>query len=183
MSATKQIGLKLACILSLSLFLITCASIVPKNNEHISPSQLTHKDETPKSVVIMPFDNLTTENGLEILTRTSFYNHFSSKNYRDIELSEIDRGLEILEKSSSKSWKDLSASSIGKFFNADYIIYGKVREFKKIFLGIYSQLSLKVEVVMLDSADGELFWTKTVTKRSQVGLTTCMIAANAGQEY
>ncbi|MFC1869515.1 GNA1162 family protein [Thermodesulfobacteriota bacterium] len=171
MSYTKQIRLNPASIISLliPILFFSCTSIVPRNYDYVSTLQLDQKDDSPKSVVIMPFDNETTEMGIEILTRKSFYNHFSSKNYRDIELSAVDRGLEILGSGGTKTWRDLSPSSIGKHFHADYIIYGRIKEFKKVFLGIYSQILLTVELEMLDSENGNLVWGRTVTSRSHEG--------------
>ncbi|MBP1742850.1 MAG: hypothetical protein H6Q48_5143, partial [Deltaproteobacteria bacterium] len=42
----------------------------------------------------MPFDNLASDEEMGSVVRRSFYNHFSSKNYRDIELGAVDRALE-----------------------------------------------------------------------------------------
>ncbi len=154
----------------LLIFLIGCTSIIPRDiQDYTSPEKIDKEDSTPKTVVVMPFDNETDENGIEILVRKSFYNHFSSKNYRDLELAAIDRGLTIFVEKPPSSWRDLSPSSIGEFFHADYIIYGRVRELKKIFLGIYSQIILKLEIEMVDCKNGNLILGKTVIKRSHEG--------------
>lgn len=151
------------------LLLSACASIPPQNSGYVSNTRISETDHAPKSVIIMPFDNDTTEKGIEILARKSFYNHFSSKNYRDFELDETDHGLEMLTKGSPASWRDLSPSRVGKFFHADYVIYGRVRSYKKIFLGIYSQISLGLELEMIDCSNGDLLFGKTVIQRSHDG--------------
>ncbi len=164
-----RFSVKPAFILSLAVILLSCSSVGLGKKEYIAPLQLNQKDNTAKSALIMPFINETDQTGIEELTRTSFYNHFSSKNYRDFELTEIARGLATLEKNSSSSWEDLPPADIGKFFHADYVIYGRVKEFKKIFLGIYSQIVLTVHMEVRDGSTGYLVWMKTVSKRSHEG--------------
>ena len=160
--------LKSFFIMPLFVLLLTCTSI-PSQNQVISPSQWFQKDDSPKTVVILPFDNDTPEKDIEILVRKSFYNHFSSKNYHDFELNEVDSALETLQHASSQAWRDLSPSSLGDLFHADFIIYGKVKEYKKIFMGIYSQIALNVEVEMVECRSGNGFWRKTIIKRSHEG--------------
>ena len=156
-------------ILSLSCLVITCSSAAPRKAKYVSPVQPDRNRDAPPSVAIMPFDNNTSEDGIEILVRKSFYNHFSSKNYRDIELTEIDRGLRILANNSLSSWRDLTPAELGNFFHADFLIYGRVKEFKKVFLGIYSQIILRLELEMIDCVHGNLFFGKTIIKRSHEG--------------
>ena len=158
MCLDRSLGLKPACLVFLSFLFTTCSSIAPRDIEYVSSLQMSQMDDTPKSVVIMPFDNDTSEIGIELLIRKSFYNHFSSKNYRDFELNEVDRGLKILENSSSTLLKDISPPNIGKFFHADYVVYGRVKEYKKLFLGIYSQIILEVKLKMVESEDGKVVW-------------------------
>ena len=117
----------------------------------------------------MPFDNLTTDEEMGSLVRRSFYDHFSSKNYRDIELSTVDRVLESLQKKQSGAWRDVPPESLGKFLHADFVIYGKARNYEKLFFGIYSQIALTVEVEMVDCSNGKGVWWKTETKRSHEG--------------
>ena len=117
----------------------------------------------------MPFDNDTQEQNLEKLVRKSFYNHFSSKKYHDFELNEVDRSLKILEDISSRPWKEIPVSSLGEFFHTDFIIYGQVKDFEKVFLGIYSQIALKVKIEMVEASTGEVVLSRTITKRSHEG--------------
>jgi hypothetical protein len=117
----------------------------------------------------MPFENLTSYEEMGLLVRKSFYNHFSSKNFRDIELSTVDRALESLQKAQSGAWRDVPPETMGKYLHADFVIYGRVKDYQKIFLGVYSQLALTVEVEMVDCRDGKGVWWKTETKRSHDG--------------
>jgi hypothetical protein len=117
----------------------------------------------------MPFDNLTTDEEMGSLVRKGFYNHFSSKNYRDIEMSTVDRALESIQRTQSGAWRDVPPETLGKYLHADFVIYGKVKEYEKLFLGIYSQLVLTVEVEMVECHSGKGVWWKTETKRSHDG--------------
>jgi hypothetical protein len=117
----------------------------------------------------MPFDNLTGDEEIGPLVRKSFYNHFSSKNFRDIELTTVDRGLESIQKARSGTWREVPPETLGKYLYADFVIYGKVKDYQKLFLGIYSQIALTVEVEMVDCRNGKGVWWKTDTKRSHDG--------------
>ena len=117
----------------------------------------------------MPFDNLTSNEEIGALVRKSFYSHFSSKNYRDIELREVDRALESIGSQHSGRWRDVPPEALGQYLHADYVIYGKVKDYQKLFLGVYSQILLTVEVEMVECRTGKGVWWKTETKRSHDG--------------
>jgi TolB-like protein len=121
------------------------------------------------TVAVMPFVNETEEPELESLLRKSFYNHFSSKTYRDIELSAVDRGLAVWEKENARSWKALSTEELGDLLQTDIVIYGKVQDYEKLFMGIYSQISMKAQIEMVNCTSGEGIWWKTLVKRSHDG--------------
>ena len=117
----------------------------------------------------MPFDNLTSDDEMGTLVRKSFYNHFSSKNYRDIELSTVDRALESIRKTQAGAWREVPPETLGKYLHADYVVYGKVRDYQKLFLGVYSQIVLSVEVELVECRSGQGVWWKAETKRSHDG--------------
>jgi hypothetical protein len=131
--------------------------------------QWTENDTTSKTVVILPFENHTPEKDVETLVRKSFYNHFSSKNYHDMELSEVDGVLKTLQETSSQTWKDFSAAFLADLFDTDFIVYGRVEEFEKKFLGIYSQIALKVALEMVDGKSADVVFRKTIIRRSHEG--------------
>lgn len=155
-------------IIPFLLIFLSCASILPKNND-VCSLHWTEKDQGPKTVVILPFDNNTSEKDVELLARKSFYNYFSSKTYHDFELSEIDRALKSLKDSSSQAWKDLSPVNLGNLFHSDYLIYGRVEEFKKLFLGVYSQIAIKIKIEVVEGRSGKVVCKKTILKRSHDG--------------
>jgi hypothetical protein len=168
LSLAKKRLLKHSANLLLLLFVFSCSSSDSQRMDSASPAWLP-KDGAPPTVAIMPFDNLTTDEEMGSLVRKGFYNHFSSKNYKDIELSTVDRALESIQKTQSGAWRDVPPESLGKYLHADFVIYGKVLDYDKLFLGIYSQLALTLEVEMVDCRSGKGVWWKTETKRSHEG--------------
>jgi TolB-like protein len=150
-------------------FILSCSSFSSQQAiDSVSPAWLPKDGLTP-SVAIMPFDNLTSDEEMGTLVRKSFYNHFSSKNYRDIELSTVDRALESIQKTQAGTWREVPPETLGKYLHTDYVIYGKVKDYQKLFLGVYSQIALTVEVEMVDCRNGKGVWWKTETKRSHDG--------------
>ena len=89
----------------------------------------------------MPFDNLTPDEEMGTLVRNSFYNHFSSKNYRDIELSTVDRALESIQRTQAGTWREVPPETLGKYLHADYVMYGKVKDFQKLLRGLLPDCS------------------------------------------
>jgi len=166
---TDQRFLKTVFLLPLLFMPLSCTPLQLRDNGDIVSRLRTQQENGAIKVVILPFENGTSEKEMEVLVRRSFYNHFSSKRYHDIELDEIDRALEEIGKTSTKTWRDLTPSALGQLFHTDLVIYGKVMEYNKIFLGLYSQIAMTVQVEMVGCKSGEGLWRKTVTKRSHDG--------------
>lgn len=156
-------------VFSLFFLFLSCTSSLLNDDGNGRSRGWASQETGAIKAVVLPFENDTSEKEMEELVRRSFYNHFSSKRYHDIELDEIDRALEQVRKTSSGTWRDMTPSALGHLFQTDLVIYGRVQEYKKIFLGIYSQIALTVQVEMVACKTGEGIWRKTVTKRSHDG--------------
>jgi len=151
------------------LFLFSCSSFSSQRSiDSVSATWLS-KDGPPPTVAVMPFDNLTSDEEMGSLVRKSFYNHFSSKNFKDIELRTVDRALESIQRTQAGAWREVPPETLGKYLHTDYVIYGKAKDYQKLFFGVYSQLVLTVEVEMVDCRNGTGVWWKTLTKRSHEG--------------
>lgn len=155
-----------AVILILS---VSCGGLSPQRQGEGHTPGWINKYDRPLTVVILPFENLTPEQGLESLVREGFSNHFSSMNFRDIEPSEVDRILRNYIGNHAGTWRDLPPARLGELFHADFMVLGKVIEYKKLFAGLYSQIALGVELEMVECRTGEGVWSMTLIKRSHDG--------------
>jgi hypothetical protein len=155
------------------IFFLSCESLTPGSQPKISAAHWILEHKGPVTVAILPFQNQTQEEGLEEVVRKSFYNNFSSKNYHDIELDHVDQILNSYRHSyrekSSREWNRLSPYLLGEILQADIIIYGKIKDFKKHYMGIYSQISLELEIKMVRCATGRVLWEDSTLKRSHDG--------------
>lgn len=161
--------LTLIALLAMCLLSFLSCTEISLRDKNISKTYLPDNPGRPVWVAVLPFENHTEEKDIHKLVRESFYSHFSSKNYQDNELGEIDRVLSRIEDTSSGPWKELTAPNLCGVFHADYLIYGKVLSFKRYFLGIYSQIALEVEIDMKDCSTGETLWREKLLKRSHEG--------------
>lgn len=151
------------------LSLICCASKPPGNPPVTASLLKLHEGGLPLTAVILPFENLTPQEDLHTIVRETFCGRFGAKNYHDYELNEVDRILEMYGRTHSQRWQDLSHQALGELFQADVLVYGKALEYKKYFLGIYSQISLAVGIEMVECRTGEVIWEKALLKRSHDG--------------
>lgn len=156
-----------APLILLICILLSCSSS-PIYYDVGGVSSLINK-KAPLRVAILPFENLTSEPNWEDVLRVSFYNHFSSKNYIDIELNVVDRAISSLEKSTGKGFREISNSRLGEVLNADILIYGRLNSYNRYFLGLYSQISITVQVELVDAKTGNVIWKRSLTKRSHEG--------------
>lgn len=156
-------------VVQLALVASSCSLLQPVTEEESASARLLSLHPDHKRVVILPFLNSTDYEDIGELVRKSFYNHFSSKNYYDFELSEVDSAITALEELYVKNWQRIPAQELGKFFHADYIIYGDVRGLKRIYLLFYSQIALTVNARMLETRQGNVVWEETTVKRLHSG--------------
>ncbi|MEN2993771.1 MAG: GNA1162 family protein [Thermodesulfovibrio sp.] len=138
----------LFCLLLLP-FLLSCASM-PEIKKEAEETKIS-EEELPKTVAILPFENKTEEIGIANQLRKAFYNHFSSKPYRDIELTIVDEKIVQLEKSTGKSILEISPKDICQALGCDGLIYGRVTDYKKIYAVAYSQLGIEAEVWIINT--------------------------------
>ncbi len=117
----------------------------------------------PRTVAILPFDNATAELGIAEEVRRAFYNQFSSKSYGDIELAAVDAKLLTLDRDSKASpdTKDKTYyQSLCQSLGCDGVITGRVVDFRKIFMGVYSELAVSAEISLLNAQTGEVILTR-----------------------
>ncbi|MGC8796574.1 GNA1162 family protein [Thermodesulfovibrio sp.] len=135
------------------LFIASCATM-PEVKKESHQTEIS-EEELPKTVAILPFENKTEELGIANQVRKAFYNHFSSKPYRDIELSIVDEKIIQLEKSKGKNILEIPPKEICEALGCDGLIYGRVTDYKKIYAVAYSQLGIEAEVWMINTRTGK----------------------------
>lgn len=163
------------CLLLLPLIL-SCASL-PEIKKEAEDTKISD-EELPKTVAILPFENKTEEIGIANQVRKAFYNHFSSKPYRDIELSLIDEKIVQLEKTHGKSILEISSKDICQALGCDGLVYGRVIDYKKIYAVAYSQLGIEAEVWMINAKTGkEIFRLKDSVRYHEGGIPLSPLSA------
>ncbi|MCF8062994.1 MAG: SPOR domain-containing protein [Deltaproteobacteria bacterium] len=153
----------------LLLLTLSCAGSPSEDPDRQPALQDLLAEPGAKIAVILPFDTPPDEPEIGPLVRTAFYSHFSPRNYLDIEPSRVDRLLDRRDDETEEGWRHLSPVELGALFRSDFVIYGRVLNFDRTFLGIYSQIVLTVGLEMVSCRTGEGVWRKTLTKRSHDG--------------
>jgi len=116
----------------------------------------------PQCIAILPFDNKTgntPNSSTERLTLTDekieqlrwiLYSHLAPHSYQDIELKKVDQALSKLN---NKHY-----TAIGKALHCDALLIGEITEYDADFLGLYSQISIGVDLKLIAAKDGTVLW-------------------------
>ncbi|MEW6674995.1 MAG: GNA1162 family protein [Nitrospirota bacterium] len=151
------------------IILVSCAPMQKIKKD--KPEVVALEGELPRVVAVMPFQNDTQEIGVANQVRRAFYNHFSSKPYRDVELALIDEKIVHLEKSTGKGILDLKPQEVCQAMGCDGLIYGRITDYKKVYAGVYSQLGVEAEVWMVNTGTGkEVFRIKDSVRYHEGGV-------------
>jgi hypothetical protein len=156
--------LSAACLLML---LTACAPKKPIANQELHRVLATA--DPPRTVAVLPFGNRSDAQGLEELVRTSFYSHLSALAYQDVELHEVDVRLKNNGLTSPDSFSAMPAQNLGRLLEADAVIFGEVTEFERVFVGVYSQLSVGASITIYDTRNGRELWQDNYVSRFHEG--------------
>ena len=131
------------------------------------------KEHQPKTVAILPFKNETKkEEAFEIVRRT-FYNHFSSLRYGDLELFKVDQRLKKTGFTDPDEINKLSSQRLGKILGVDAVIYGRITHYDRAYAAVYSKVSVGAAVKMVDTKTNEFLWSgQHVQSKHQGGVPT-----------
>ena len=117
-------------------------------------------DRLPNRVAVLPFENATGVKEAPEIVRRSFYGHFALKSYRDVELHKVDAILRKNHLLDRLGFLGAPAADLGRSLEADGLVYGRITGFNRIFLGLYSRVSVEVDVRLVDAATGKVVWRK-----------------------
>ncbi|HBR22396.1 MAG TPA: hypothetical protein DD713_07530 [Nitrospiraceae bacterium] len=146
--------LSVSSILFILIFLSSCAP-TEKIKKDTPEAQAVAAEELPRIVAVLPFQNDTEERGIANQVRKAFYNHFSSKPYKDIEPSILDEKIVYLEKSTGKTVLEMKPAEVCQSLGCDGLVYGRITDFKKVYAAVYSQLGVEAEVWIVNTKTGK----------------------------
>ncbi len=112
----------------------------------------------PLKVAVLPFENLTNSEEAFEIVRRYFYNHFSSKKYQDVEIFHVDSILKRNKIFQNRKFLELSPAKLGTMLDVDGLIYGKITDFGRTYLGIYSRVTVQLEARLVKASDGQDHW-------------------------
>ncbi|MEO5331895.1 MAG: DUF799 family lipoprotein [Magnetococcus sp. YQC-5] len=123
----------------------------------------------PRLVAVLPFLNTTDDPEADTIVRRSIYNHFSSMNYLDMELTAIDKKLKQNKLDDPKAIHAATPAQLAKILPVDAVIRGKIIQYQKTFAVIASQVSVGAELQLVRLRDGKVLWQYKHTAQSTDG--------------
>jgi hypothetical protein len=123
----------------------------------------------PHSIAILPFRDQTGMPELPRMVREGLYGHLSHRPFSDVELDRIDRLLDPTGSPPDNPPPTAVLQELGDQLGCDAVIIGTVTEFERLFMGVYSQLSLGAAITIYDVHDGRRLWADRHVTRLQDG--------------
>lgn len=163
------------CTLLLLIFLGGCA-VSTDNTIVTQPPQITGKasqaskqqSDLPTTVAILPFTNSTDSKFAWEAVRKTMANHFATRNYRWVHWRDVDARLKLAGYDDPATISQLPPAKVAGLLGVDGLIYGNVTYYNKTFAGIYSQISVGVDLRFVN-ARGKVLWQVKDVKRSRAG--------------
>ena len=128
-----------------------------------------HDAAAPRSVAILPFSNQTDMPELGRMVRESLYGHFSHRRFQDVELAQVDHVLADNEDLADGAFTPERLRRLGARLGCDAVISGTVTEFERLYMGIYSQISVGADIAIYSTHDGRRLWSDGYVARLQDG--------------
>jgi hypothetical protein len=150
----------------LSLFFTACAKTTPPRP---TPHFLAWSQDraTTKRLCVLPFLDRTQTPGLATQVRQSVAGHLSVKHFTDVELSDVDARLTTV----GKEWRNFSSQQLGRAIGCDALLYGEVTDAGRLYLALYSQLTVAAAIRLVDVATGKtLVHESYATKFREAGV-------------
>ena len=155
--------------IGLSLLSSACATQALKPVVPATPApafvRWSQSGSPDKRICVLPFADRTGTEGLAAYVRQSFAGHLSIKRFSDAELYEIDARLNTL----TGDWRNQPAQRLGKTLQCDALVYGQVTTAKRLYLGLYSQLTLEGGIRVVDAATGQSLVAESYATKFRAG--------------
>ena len=123
----------------------------------------------PQTIAILPFDDPANAPGLGQAVRESLYGHLSHRRFKDVELDVVDRALSDHKHGPTDRLNQQTLRRLGTRIGSDAIVVGTITEFERLYMGIYSQLSIGADITIYDSQDGRKLWSDSYVARLHDG--------------
>src|SRR5262245_2927176 len=174
-------AVRCAWVVSLCLLTACAKTVLPSPTPRfIAWSQQDRT--TTKRVCVLPFVDQTNTPELANKVRRSFAGNLSLKRFADVELYDIDARL----KSLGGGWRNFAAPQVGKAVGCDALIYGEVTRADRLYLALYSQLTLAGSFRLIDGATGQTLAEGSYATKFRSGgvpLSPLSIVPNAVQTF
>lgn len=158
--------IRMAIVLGLLLVIGGCMS----RQQVVYQEMAAPKSEiAPRTIAILPFRDQTATPGLDRLVRERLYGHLSPRHFRDVELSIVDQALTGAHDSPFDRLTPENLRDLGNRLGCDAIVAGRITEFERLFMGIYSQLSVGADIVIYATHDGRAIWSDNYVARLHDG--------------
>lgn len=120
---------------------------------------VTADAKLPEHIAVLPIKGKGKPEDLKEL-RLTFFNHIGSKNYRDMELEDIDSKLFLMEQQSGKKWREFTNKELAEALGVQGLIFLDVVGIEKIYAGFFGSLTVKLGVEFVDADTGQILWKK-----------------------
>jgi hypothetical protein len=131
------------------------------------------KASPPKTIAILPLENLTGKEEAFEIVRGALFNHLSSKTFELIKLYRIDRLLQEKGLTKPEEINKKSPQELSQILGADALIYGQITHYDRLYAVLYSQVAVGASLRMLEGKSGELLWEAShVSRKHEGGVST-----------
>ncbi len=110
-------------------------------------------------LAVLPFSDETVSVEAPLMIRTMVYKLLDRGGYNVMPLEEVDKLLRKYGISQGGQLRSVTPEEVSKWLDADWILYGHLKDFNKINIGIYVKKSIKGNLSLWDATDGREFWS------------------------
>jgi hypothetical protein len=166
---------KISVLMPLILILIGgCAAHSTPQKQKLANA--VESGKPPKSMAVLPSLNHTSVEGLQKNFRSYIFGHLTVLPYRDMELSEVDTRLRDNHLLENYDFTRIPVQELGRILGCDAVVMTELTAFYRIFLGIYSQMTVKGNITIWDTHSGSEIWTDTqVIRKHEGGIPLALI--------
>lgn len=159
------------------LFLFGCAE--QKNIDIVHPQFYSY---LPKTVAVLPMDNLSADLDATPLIRPIVYQRLIYHGYKCLDLKKTD---EILKQNGVMISHDVymfTPQELGKLLGVDALVYGTVTDFTKHYALIYTDIIVGIKLEMVDARTGEVLWKSEHTSTEDTLAESLWVASQYDNE-